>query len=1456
MTRRHPQNEQRPEDDLFGDPQDESSEASEPESLIESERKKAKLEVEDLEPRILLSASWVDGDTSAPIGGPTADYDIGTGDGADDVMDALGGDDELFGMGGADQLFGNTGSDLLDGGEGDDLLQGGAGDDTLTGGAGTDTADYSDQTAAVTVDLTLTGPQDTGAAGFDTLIGVEAVTGGSGDDTFSFTNPNGGDAFSVDGGSGANTIDLTGYASSEITIDNENVTVDIGDGESFTVNFTNIDQIQFSDVTLDVTQGETISEIVFVDTAVEDHETLMAGIDPDATIVLLDPERDGVEQIAEALEGLSDVDAIHIISEGDSAQLRLGNALVTEESINGQYADLFGQIGASLDADADLLLYGCNFGEGTEGEQAAQTLAALTGADVAASDDRTGHVDASGDWDLEVSTGSIESDVVVSEATQATWEGALATYTVTNTNDSGPGSLRQAIIDANASGGTDSIVFDISAALVDGAHTINLLSALPDITEAVTIDGTQDADFDGTPVIVLDGSGAGAGVDGLTLAAGSDGSTIKGLVINQFGGDGIQLDSGSNTIVGNYIGTGVGGSIDLGNTGAGINSTTGSGNRIGGTDAADRNIVAYNGTDGIALTGTGTGNSILGNAIHSNDLGLGIALNSDGTPVLTSHESGADQEEITSDLNIGQTFSHFSGNGTYAVNQISLQLRETTAPSQTLTVTLRDSWNGTVLGTDTIASTSLTSSLEWYDFDFGNVELTDGGTYTIRVTSDTTDGQVFVCGNGGGGYGSGTQLDKDGNSVPGKDLLFRVSDSSGVTYNDANDADTGNNNLQNFPVITAAATAGSQVEISGTLDTDGLNQDYRIEFFATGAADGSGYGEAGRYLGSATVTTDGSGDATFTTTVEALLYVGETITATATVDNGGGSYGDTSEFAANFTATEATNDAPTFSLTGDGIVTSDFGSGSDIGRSVTMQDDGKILVAGYNDNGVNDDFALTRYNADGSLDTTFGGGGILTTAIGSSTDRGYSVVVQDDGKILVSGYSYNGSDNDFVLIRYHADGTLDTSFDTDGIVITPVGSGDDSSFSIAVQSDGKILVAGKSNNANTDFALLRYNTDGSLDTSFDTDGIVTTDFGYGYDVGLGLMVQGDGKILVAGSSWNGSNDDFALARYNADGSLDTSFDGDGMLITQVGTGNDYPEAATLQSDGKILVAGFARGSDDDFALVRYNTDGSLDTSFDTDGILTTAIGSGDDKGRSVTVQVDGKILVAGESYNGSNYDFALVRYNADGSLDTSFDTDGKLTPALGSGDDTIYAVPVQADGKILVAGNSHNGSDHDFALVRYNADGSLDTTFDSISTLDGTPSFIEGGVAVVLDVDVDVSDSELDALNGGLGNYGGASLTLVRNGGASTEDVFTNTGSLGALTHGGNLVYGATTIGTVTSNSNGTLLLTFNSNATNTLVNQAMQQIAYSNSSDAPPASVQIDWTFNDGNTGAQGAGG
>ena len=395
---------------------------------------------------------------------------------------------------------------------------------------------------------------------------------------------------------------------------------------------------------------------------------------------------------------------------------------------------------------------------------------------------------------------------------------------------------------------------------------------------------------------------------------------------------------------------------------------------------------------------------------------------------------------------------------------------------------------------------------------------------------------------------------------------------------------------------------------------------------------------------------------------------------------------------------------PTFSS--DGRLTTGFAASGDFGYSVAVQSDWKIVVAGRTDSGPsNSDFALARYNADGTLDTSFDGDGKLTTVIGPSYDTAYSVALQSDGKIVVSGSSSgSGSRDDFALARYNSDGTLDTSFDGDGKLTTAfVGASLDRGYSVAVQSDGKIIVAGRST---ADFALARYNANGTLDTSFDGDGKLTTDLGSPIDDGLSVAVQSDGKIVVAGYSDNITNADFAIARYNADGTLDTSFSSDGKLTTDFGSRFDFGRSVAVQSDGKIVVAGNTDSSPNntDFALARYNANGTLDTSFDSDGLLTTDFGGSSDLGISVVVQSDGKIIVAGESRSGTNTDFAVARYNANGALDTSFDGDGRLTTAFGAFDDHGSRVVVQSDGKIVVAGASYNGADDDFAVARYEGD--------------------------------------------------------------------------------------------------------------------------------------------------------
>lgn len=378
-------------------------------------------------------------------------------------------------------------------------------------------------------------------------------------------------------------------------------------------------------------------------------------------------------------------------------------------------------------------------------------------------------------------------------------------------------------------------------------------------------------------------------------------------------------------------------------------------------------------------------------------------------------------------------------------------------------------------------------------------------------------------------------------------------------------------------------------------------------------------------------------------------------------------------------------------------------SGNDFASDVAIQSDGKIVVAGTTKNGTRNVFALVRYKADGTLDTSFDSNGKVLTDVGTGDAYCNSVAIQPDGRIVVAGYARNGSNDDIALVRYKADGSLDTNFGSGGTVLTDIdGDNTEAAYSVAIQSDGKIVAAGSHSvgNNNNDFALVRYDTNGNLDTSFGSDGKVTTAIssGVGDDYVYSVVIQPDGKIVVAGQA-TGSNFDFALARYNTDGALDTNFDSDGKVITAIGSSIDAAYSVAIQSDGKIVAAGASVDNKEDFALVRYNANGSLDTDFGTGGKVTTDIGSDDDLANSVAIQADGKILAAGYSY-GNNTDFALARYNADGTLDTNFGADGKVTTAIG-GTDVGVSVAIQSDGNIVLAGHSDNGSNYDFAVARY-----------------------------------------------------------------------------------------------------------------------------------------------------------
>lgn len=381
----------------------------------------------------------------------------------------------------------------------------------------------------------------------------------------------------------------------------------------------------------------------------------------------------------------------------------------------------------------------------------------------------------------------------------------------------------------------------------------------------------------------------------------------------------------------------------------------------------------------------------------------------------------------------------------------------------------------------------------------------------------------------------------------------------------------------------------------------------------------------------------------------------------------------------------------------------------------------------------------------GNLDFSFGASGFVRTGFKdyapfSTWERATGSATQSDGKFVVAGYTHSSAltDSDVAIARYNPDGTLDTSFDGDGKLTLDIGTLEDNSNEFAhdvlIQPDGKIVVVGKTE---IFFLVLRFNTNGSLDTSFDDDGIVVTT-ALGTNIAaqfLAASIQADGKIVAVGAvnlivGPPTFTQDSVIVRYQTNGKLDETFDGDGIIVIDAATGNrdDMARDVAIQSDGKIVSAGYADLSstvNDDFALLRVNTNGSLDTSFGDNGKVVTNFANRDDNAEALVIQPDGKLVAGGVARTpGStpvgNIDFGLVRYNTNGSLDTTFGDNGKvitnvvINTSATSKPDQLNDLVLQADGKIIAVGNCagvDGSGKNDFAMVRYNANGTVDTSF-------------------------------------------------------------------------------------------------------------------------------------------------
>ena len=602
------------------------------------------------------------------------------------------------------------------------------------------------------------------------------------------------------------------------------------------------------------------TELVFVNDNVRDVEKLVDdiktsdGFGRSFEVITLDSTHNGLKQITETLQYHTNLDAIHFITHGSDGRIGLGNDWLDTNSLRANSDDVV-LWGNSLTDKGDILFYGCNIAADSEGENLLNSIAELTGADVAASEDMTGHSDRDADWDLEYTAGTVDSKTPLSSELIDDWDNTLATYVVTNTNDSGAGSLRQAISDANATNGVnDTIVFNIAAndlrhyyyqndfiagsvgiiGITTEANDLNIFdidpdfakswysiqlttSILPAITDTLIIDGTSQSGFTDSPIIELDGQLVSASdPNGITIET-SD-STIRGLIINRFGDDAIEIDNqgGGNTIVGNYLGTDATGLLSGYGNQYGI-TVKSDGNTIGGTNTADRNVIAGNSTSGLSF-GIGFWQDADNNVVQGNYIGVGA----DGTSALGNLQG----------------------------------------------ITFQNTTDFNLIGGETLGD--------------GNV-----------IAFNSQNGVDII---------AGTNNAIVRNSIHSNTLL-------GINLG------SGANNDQNFPVLTSAVTNGTQITVEGTLNST-ANKSFRIEVYSNVTGDPTGYGEGQTLIGILDVGTDSFGNASFSSALSASVSAGSAISATVSRLDAGDAEIETSEFAQNVIATSAANTAPELSGAG------------------------------------------------------------------------------------------------------------------------------------------------------------------------------------------------------------------------------------------------------------------------------------------------------------------------------------------------------------------------------------------------------------------------------------------------------------------------------------------------------------------------------------------------------------
>lgn len=390
---------------------------------------------------------------------------------------------------------------------------------------------------------------------------------------------------------------------------------------------------------------------------------------------------------------------------------------------------------------------------------------------------------------------------------------------------------------------------------------------------------------------------------------------------------------------------------------------------------------------------------------------------------------------------------------------------------------------------------------------------------------------------------------------------------------------------------------------------------------------------------------------------------------------------------------------PTFGT--NGIVTTNFNLGTSLTKLILLPNS-QILAIGSTIINEKETIVIVKYNSNGSLDINFGFNGIVTTPMLSAIDV-IDAATQNSEKIIVIGN--NGSDT--VAVRYNSNGSLDTTFGNNGILNIPIVNIQNVKC-IAIQSDDKILLGGQTNSGG--FFIARLNSDGTIDPTFGSGtGIVNY---LNSAISICLAIQLDGKIIISGNSNTISGTEILIARLNTDGSLDKSFNNTGIVIVNI-SNFDFATSEIIQPDGKILSAGFVIMDNLKFPIIiRLNVDGSFDNTFGNNGIIM--LGSINGSFDSIGLQNDGKIIASGTGNDGLTTKFLTVRMNPNGAIDINYGRRGiVLTDVGGNSTNSVKSMIIDPSNNLATVGGCSPCGQHSFKLVRYVASESKPFTIKS-----------------------------------------------------------------------------------------------------------------------------------------------